>query len=44
MVETEVSLLQALQHRISDRILSLAQHALDLGTNMPSWTFTARMG
>ena len=31
MVETEVSLLQALQHRISDRILALAQHALDLG-------------
>ena len=31
MVETEVSLLQALQHRISDRILALAQHALDTG-------------
>jgi hypothetical protein len=31
MVETEISLLQALQHRISDRILALAQHALDLG-------------
>ena len=31
MVETEASLLQALQHRVSDRILALAQHALDLG-------------
>ncbi|MHB1266653.1 MAG: hypothetical protein ACYCY2_03495 [Acidithiobacillus ferriphilus] len=34
MVETEVSLLQALQDRISDRILALAQHALDLGMKL----------
>lgn len=31
MVETEVSLLQSLRHRVSDHVLALAQHALDAG-------------
>ena len=31
MVETEVSLLQALLHRVSDHVLAPAQHALAVG-------------